>query len=224
MSTASVVTALRQAPLFDDLDDSQIGDLAEHGRVRTYRRGQLVFQSDDVGDSLAVVASGRLKVVVRSADGGELALTTLTTGDTLGELSIVDGGRRSADVESTEASTVVLIDRDDVLRLMGAEPAFTTAVLRAVAGSLRRLTDAAADLVFLDLPRRVAKWLVEQPRDDHGAIEAVMSQEEIAHHVAGTRQSVNAALRGFERRGWVRADGRRLVVVDIDALARFAGI
>ncbi|HEU5034787.1 MAG TPA: Crp/Fnr family transcriptional regulator [Mycobacteriales bacterium] len=224
MSRESVVHTLRAAPLFACLDDAQIARLAESSRVRSYRKGQLVFQYDEVGDSLAVIASGRVKVAVRSADGGELALASLGPGDAIGELSIVDGGRRSADVESSVPTDVILIERETVLALMKAEPALTTSVLRVIAGSMRRLTEAAADLVFLDLPRRIAKWLLEQPRDVEGRIDAVTSQEEIAHHVAGTRQSVNAALRGFERRGWVRSEGRRLIIGDVGALSRFAGL
>jgi CRP-like cAMP-binding protein len=224
MSQESIMRTLRAAPLFECLDDAQIAQLAAGSRVRSYRKGQLVFQFDEVGDSLAVIASGRVKVAVRSADGGELALASLGPGDAIGELSIVDGGRRSADVESSAATDVILIERETVLALMQEEPELTTSVLRVLAGSMRRLTEAAADLVFLDLPRRIAKWLLEQPCDDDGRIDAVTSQEEIAHHVAGTRQSVNATLRGFERRGWVRSEGRRLIIGDASALSWFAGV
>src|SRR5262249_3320495 len=71
----------------------------------------------------------------------------------------------------------------------------------AVAATLRRLTGATSDLVFLDLPRRVAKVLLSQPRDGGGVIRPPLTQEQLAQHAAGTRQSVNAAPRGFDRRG-----------------------
>ena len=89
--------------------------------------------------------------------------------------------------------------------------------------SCRRLTEATADLVFLDLPRRVAKILLSQPRDDDGIVRLRMSQEELAHQAGSTRQSVNAALRGFERRGWIEMHDRAVTVKQPDALGRFAG-
>lgn len=220
MSAQRVLEALHAARIFEPLSADQIAELAAGARVRTYRAGQLVFEINDKGDSLAVVARGLIKIAVRSADGGELVLTRLEPGATMGELSVLDGGLRSADAEAVEDSEVVLIDRAAVQRAMGSSPEFTQNIARAVAASMRRLTEATADLVFLDIPRRVAKWLVEQPEAPRGV---AISQEELAHHVGGTRQSVNAALRGFERRGWVELHSRRVVVRDSAALGRFAG-
>jgi CRP-like cAMP-binding protein len=97
------------------------------------------------------------------------------------------------------------------------------ALLASVAATLRRLTEAASDLVFLDLPRRVAKVLLSQPRDDSGIIQLKISQEQLAHQAGGTRQSVNAALRGFERRGWIEVRDRALAINQAEALRRFAG-
>ena len=97
------------------------------------------------------------------------------------------------------------------------------ALAGSLAATLRRLTEAASDLVFLDLPRRVAKVLLSQPRGDDGMIRLTVSQEELARQAGGTRQSVNAALRGFERRGWIEVRGRGLAVAQAAALGQFAG-
>jgi CRP/FNR family transcriptional regulator, cyclic AMP receptor protein len=97
------------------------------------------------------------------------------------------------------------------------------ALMSSIASTLRRLTGATSDLVFLDLPRRVAKVLLSQPRDEDGIIRLKMSQEQLAHQAAGTRQSVNAALRGFERRGWIEVRDRAVTVKLAAALGQFAG-
>ena len=101
-------------------------------------------------------------------------------------------------------------------------PSAAQALTASIAATLRRLTDAAADLIFLDLPRRVAKMLLSQPSGDDGAIRLKISQEELAHQVGGTRQSVNAALRDFERRGWIDSRDRIITVKQAAALGRFA--
>ena len=93
-----------------------------------------------------------------------------------------------------------------------------------MAASLRRRTDATADLVFLDLPRRLAKLLLERPREPDGTVALGPSQSHLAAHIGGTRQSVNAALKAFERRGWLALDGRHVALLDEAALRRFAGL
>jgi CRP-like cAMP-binding protein len=177
----------------------------------------------DPGDTLIVVVAGRVKVAIRSADGGELILMALGPGGTLGEVSVADGGPRSADVETLEDSRLLFVPRERVQDICARVPSAAQALSTSVAITLRRLTEATSDLVFLDLPRRVAKALLSQPRDGAGMIRPNLTQEQLAHHAAGTRQSVNAALRGFERRGWITVDGRAMTVRQPEMLARFAG-
>ena len=221
--TTDVTAILRHTSLLRSVPDRDLDAMTAASRLRSYRRGQIVFTTGDPGDSLVVVISGHVKVVVRSADGGELTLTIVPPGGTLGELSIADGGPRSADAETLETSQLLFIPREQILDVCARVPAAGQALLGSVAATLRRLTEAASDLVFLDLPRRVAKVLLSQAADDDGAIRLNLRQEELAHQVGGTRQSVNAALRGFERRGWVELHDRAVIVTQPAALSRFAG-
>ena len=191
--------------------------------MRTLRRGQVVCSTGDPGDTLIVVISGRLKVVTRSADGAELTLTIIGPGTTLGDVSIADGGPRSADVETLADSQLLFIARERVQDVCARIPAAALAVAASVAATVRRLTDATADLVFLDLPRRVAQVLLGQSRDAAGVIRPRLTQEQFARLAAGTRQSVNAAMRGFEKRGWITVDGRDVTVRQPELLAHFAG-
>jgi CRP/FNR family transcriptional regulator, cyclic AMP receptor protein len=219
----AVAPFLAGVPLFAGVPLPDLAEVGEASRVRTYPRGQVVFSTGDPSDTLLIVVSGRVKVVLRSADGGELMLTVVGPQGTVGELGVIDGGARSADAETLDATEAVFVPREAILDLRERFPVVTASLLAGVAAGFRRLTEAAADLVFLDLPRRVGKALLDHPRDDDGVVELGLSQEELSHRVAGTRQSVNQALRAFERRGWIVLDGRRLVLLDPAALARFAG-
>jgi len=221
--TADLVGILRGTDLLGNAPTAELEALAAASRVRTFRRGQVIFTAGTPGDTVMVVMSGRVKVVVRSADGGELTLTVIGPGAMFGEVGVADGGPRSADAEALEESQLLLIPREMIRDLCGRVPAVAQALMRSVAAILRRLTDAASDLVFLDLPRRVAKVLLSQPRGEDGVIRPLMSQEELAHQAGGSRQSVNAALRGFERRGWIQVSGRTVTVTQAAALSRFAG-
>ena len=160
---------------------------------------------------------------MRSADGGELTLTIIEPGGVLGEVSSADGGPRSADAEALEECQLLLVPREAVGDICTRVPSVAQALLASVAGTLRRLTEAASDLVFLDLPRRVAKVLLSQPRDDSGIIQLKISQEQLAHQAGGTRQSVNAALRGFEGEAGSKCVIGRWLSTRPKALRRFAG-
>jgi CRP-like cAMP-binding protein len=221
--TTDVTGILRQTDLLRSVSALDLDAVSAVSRLRAFRRGQVVFTRGDPGDTLIVVISGRVKVVVRSADGGELTLTIIQPGGVLGELSIADGGPRSADAETLEACQLLLVPRETIQDICARVPSAAQALTSSIAGILRRLTEAASDLVFLDLPRRVAKVLLSQARGDDSVIQLNLSQEELAHQVGGTRQSVNAALRGFERRGWIEVHDRAVTVKQATALGRFAG-
>jgi CRP/FNR family cyclic AMP-dependent transcriptional regulator len=168
--STDLVALLRGTDLLGSAPPQDLQALAAASRLRTYRRGQVVFTAGDKGDSVIVVVSGRVKVVVRSADGGELTLTVILPGGVLGELVVADGGNRSADAQTMDETRLLLIPREMVQDISGRVPSVALALTRSVTASLRRLTEAASDLVFLDLPRRVAKLLLSQPRNPDGII------------------------------------------------------
>jgi CRP-like cAMP-binding protein len=219
---SDVTGVLRQTDLLGSVPAQDLEKVAAASRLRTVRRGQVLFSAGDPSDTLILVISGRVKVVVRSADGAELTLTIVQPGGMFGEISIADGGPRSADAEALEDCRLLLVPIELITDLCSRAPAVTQAVMSSLAATLRRLTEGASDLVFLDLPRRVAKVLLSQPRGDDGVIQLNMNQEELAHQVGGSRQSVNAALRGFERRGWIEVHDRAVTVRQAAALGRFA--
>ncbi|MBO0819189.1 MAG: Crp/Fnr family transcriptional regulator [Actinobacteria bacterium] len=221
--TVGLTGILEQTSLFGAVPARDLEAVVAASRLRSFRRGQVVFTRGDPGDTLIVVISGRVKIVVRSADGAELTLTILQPGAVLGEFGVADGGPRSADAETLEDCQLLLVPRETILDLCARVPAAAQALLGSIAATLRRLTEETSDLVFLDLPRRVAKSLLNQARSEDGAIRLNLRQEELARQVGGTRQSVNAALRGFQRRGWIEVRDRTVIVTDASALGRFAG-
>ncbi len=222
MST-DITDVLRRTDLFRSVPAGEIDAIVAAARLRTFRRGQVVFTTGDPGDSLLVVLSGRVKVVARSVDGDELTLAIVQPGSVFGELSVTDGGPRSADAEALEESRLLVVPREAVQDVCSRVPSVALALANSIAATLRRLTGEASDLVFLDLPRRVAKVLLAQPRDGDGNIRQKMNQEQLAHQVGGSRQSVNIALRGFERRGWIEVHGHAVTVKEAAALGRFVG-
>lgn len=220
---ADVTAVLRQTNLLGSAPAEELENVAAASRLRTFRRGQVVCTAGDPGDTLIVVVSGQVKISVRSADGAELILTVVGPGATIGEVSIADGGPRSADIETVAESQLLFVPRATVQAVCARVPAAAQALTSAIAAALRRLTETTSDLVFLDLPRRVAKLLLSQPRSEDGVLSQQLTQEEYARLLGSTRQSVNIAMRGFERRGWIEMRDRSVTVKQPAALARFAG-
>jgi CRP/FNR family transcriptional regulator, cyclic AMP receptor protein len=213
--------------LFADLDSDILNRLGERARERRFRRGQLIFGEGDPGDALFVVVEGLVKVFVTSEEGEEMVLITLRTGDTFGELTLIDGGARSASAQALEPTVALVVTRDVLLELMRAHPALSESLLGSLGALVRRLTEQAADLVFLDLHGRVAKLLVHfatERGQEEAVLDLHLTQSDLAAMVGGSRQSVNQILRAFEKRGYIELRGRTIVLRRMDLLSRRAGL
>lgn len=208
--------------LFDGVEPAELAALAQRAVVRRLAAGQLLFTAGEPSEHLVLVRSGRLRVLVSSERGDELVLTVLGAGDVLGELSVFDGLPRSAAVEALDAAEVLLLPAEAVRSVVVANPTALLAVTQQLAGQVRRLTGSAADLVFLDLPRRLAKLVLTRAAGGTVA-DLGVSQAGLAAQLGTTRQSVNKALGGLTARGWISASSARITVLDEAALRRFAG-
>ena len=151
------------------------------------------------------------------------ALTHLRAPTTLGEVTLFDGAPRSASVQAVEPCEGLELLRDDLLALLRDEAQFLDALLRALGALVRRLSEQAADQLLLDLPGRVAKTLVALAGPSDPPI-VQLSQARIAELAGGSRQSLNQVLRRFAERGLVRVEPGGIVVLDLPALRRRAGL
>lgn len=192
---------------------------------RQYRRGQLLFVEGDPGDSLIMVRSGAVSVFRTSPTGERAMLHVVRSPDVLGEVSLLDGSVRSASAEALEDTSAMALARTTFLELVHASPSMLDAVMRTMGGMVRRLTEQSSDHVFLDLPARVAKALVRLSGHTNAPMVTIeLNQTQLAELAGGSRQSVNQAIGTFALRGWLRTEGRRIVVTDIPALRRRAGV
>ncbi|WP_189113832.1 Crp/Fnr family transcriptional regulator [Pilimelia terevasa] len=192
---------------------------------RTYRRGTLLFVENDPGDSLILLKRGAVAVFRTSATGERAMLSVVRPPDVLGEVSLLDGSARSASAEAIEDTHALALSRGAFMELVHSNPRILDAVMRSLGALIRRLTEQNADHVFLDLPGRVAKTLVRLAGDTSATIVTVeLNQSQLAEMAGGSRQSVNQAIGSFAGRNWLRTEGRRIVINDLPALRRRAGM
>jgi CRP/FNR family transcriptional regulator len=223
-----VETVLAQAPLFAALDADAASTLEAVLTTRTLARGHIVFREGDSGDRLFIVIDGKVKISRAAADGRENLLALLGAGEMFGELSLFDPGPRTATVTTVTEATLASLDHDDLRPLLTERPGVAVQLLRALAQRLRRTNEAMADLVFTDVPGRVAKALLDlaekfgAPEADGTRVRHDLTQEELAQLVGASRETVNKALSEFAHRGWLRIEGRSVLLLDADRLARRA--
>jgi CRP/FNR family transcriptional regulator, cyclic AMP receptor protein len=223
-----VCALLARTKLFGVLDRDVLLKVAEDARTRRFDRGDHIFHQGDPGECLYVIAEGHIKVFVVSEEGAEMVLATLRPPDLFGELAIIDDGPRSASTKAIEPSILLAFSRASFRRMLIEYPGLAESVSRSLGATLRRVLDQAADLIFLDLPGRVAKLLVTLAEDrstgdgTEKALDLHLTQGTIAGMVGGSRSSVNQILRGFEARGLLAVDGRRIILKDEGALRRRA--
>jgi CRP-like cAMP-binding protein len=211
---------LARTELFCGIDEATRRRIAEHVAERVVEPGQCVFTQDEPGDRMYVLAEGAVKLFVSSRDGGLVELVRHRPPATFGEVALLDGGPRTASAEAVERSTLLVVTRPELLRLLRTEDQVAEALLRTLGTIVRRTTRQVTDLVFLDLRGRVARQLLVLAGD--GNARTSVTQAELASMVSGARQTVNRALRSLESRGCIRASGRSFEILDRERLEDLA--
>jgi CRP/FNR family transcriptional regulator, cyclic AMP receptor protein len=217
---------LRQAPLFRGLDDEAAEALSSAMVEHRLSRADVLFREGDKGDELYVVTAGKVKLGRTSTDGRENLLAILGPGQMFGELSLFDPGPRSATATAVTDCVVQSLSHEELGRWLDGRPEVTRGLLAQLAARLRRANDVLADLVFSDVPGRVAKALLElasrfgRRADDGVHVHHDLTQEELAQLVGASRETVNKALADFASRGWLRLEGRAVVLLDVERLRR----
>ncbi|MBX5490344.1 MAG: Crp/Fnr family transcriptional regulator [Chloroflexi bacterium] len=203
---------LSQVPLFAELPPDRIRELAQMCRRRTYQRGETIFHKGDPASGLYVITDGQVKIVLPSETGEEALLAVLEPGDFFGELALFDGQPRSATVVAVKRAEALLLPRDDFLGFVARNPEVAIALFAVLSRRLRATDELIEDAVFLDVPGRLAKRLLDlaarhgRQTDQGIEIDIKLTQQDLAAMVGATRESVNKHL------GWMR--DRRLLLLD----------
>jgi CRP-like cAMP-binding protein len=217
---------LRRAPLFAALDEEQAAELRASMTETTLARGESLFHEGDPGDRLYVIVEGKIKLHRASADGRENMLAVVGPGEMIGELALFDPGPRTATGTALTETKLLGLGHGDLQPWLSARPEVAMSLLRAIARRLRKTNDVMSDLVFSDVPGRVAKALLDLSRrfgvQSEEGIHVVhdLTQEELAQLVGASRETVNKALADFAQRGWLRLEARAVILLDVERLAK----
>lgn len=219
---------LAEVPLFSGLPAATLAELARGSITRRFPRGQILWNEGDPGDSLLVVEAGQVRVVRLTVGGQEAVLAVCEAPAALGELALLDGKPRDAMVIAQRPVQVRLVSRHAFLDLLRREPAAMEGLLQTLADLVRFGNARHADVLGLDVPGRLAKWLLARAAAKGEATPAGLAvalgrtQTELAAELGTTRSTLNRALHDLEGLGLLTLEAERIVIRQPDALLALA--
>jgi CRP/FNR family transcriptional regulator, cyclic AMP receptor protein len=193
-----------------------------------FPRGHVIFAEGEPGDRLYVIESGKVKIGRRLPSGREHLLNIFGPSDMFGELSLLDPGPRTTTATAVTAVQTVGMDRAALRQAIGSRPEVAEQLLRSLTRRLHQANAMLVDLTVTDVPGRVAKALLQLThrfgRQEAGLLRVThdLTQEEIGQLIGASRETVNKALADFAHRGWLRREGKGVLILDPERLARRA--
>ena len=217
---------VRKAPLFTALDDAAAISLRASMDSVKIGKGGILFKEGDSGEHVYVIVEGKLKLGTSSGDGRENLLSILGPGEMFGELSLFDPGPRTSTATAVTDAKLLSLSHAKLIPWLRENPDVSLQLLARLAQRLRRTNEAVGDLVFSDVPGRVAKALIDlgerfgKESPEGLFVHHDLTQEELAQLVGASRETVNKALADFAGRGWLRLDGRAVLITDLERLSK----
>ena len=223
MLTTTVSRTLAATLFFADLDPAVLDEIAIESWLRRYPRGQVLVHQGDRCFDFKLLEAGRVRVSRFTSDGQEAVLFVRTPPAVFGEVALFDDAPCSATLIAESDLEVRLFPVEHVRAVFARHPEAALLMLRNMARLLCASNDRLTDVLALDAPGRLAKWLLAQGGET-GALSLDQSQETLALALGTTRVTVNRTLRRFERLGWIAVDGREIRIRDTGALRSMISI
>lgn len=209
---------LARVGIFSSLSEEERRAVAALCRERFYHKNQSLFFEGDPGGMLHIVVSGRVKAVMLDEEGHELILSVMGPGEVLGEVTLIDGGPRSATVTAVDDTTTLTLGRPELLRLIRQNPGLADSLLVVVCSRLRRVSRLLWEVLFLDVEARLCNALLELGRKEgwreggETRFVLAMSRQDLASMIGASREATTRALRTLQDRCLIRIEGRHVVL------------
>jgi len=210
-------------PFFKDLDRRLIEKIDTHAVVRKAKAGTVLFRKGDDGSHIYAVLSGMVRITTGSTGGKDAIFGLVLPGEIFGEIAVLDGGARSADAITVGPCELVVINRRDFIQLLHEFPALGVRFIELLCGRLRHSSEQVEDIVFLDLPRRLAKvilYLHSRMPSTKAQSAIRITQRELSQMIGASRESTNKQLRSWERAKVLKMGRGTLLLLAPPALDR----
>jgi CRP/FNR family transcriptional regulator len=223
-SSDDTIALLTRVPVFSTLSPEDLAQVAEVVVPRRFEAGEVVFKEGDEGTTCYIVRSGQARAIREHPDGRSITLAHFAPGDIFGEMAMLDGERRSATVDTTEATEAIAILSTDMHRLLREHPDISVKLIAALGQRLRETNERLARQSFQTVQSRVAAALaalVAAADDGGGDVLITITQAELAQLAGSSRESASRFLAVLERAGIITQGRGKLTVHDPQALERY---
>ena len=216
--------ALPRAALFSGIDSREVSALTCALDTVERSGGQVFFGEGQIGRSFYIILSGKVKLGCRAPDGRENLFSILGPSDMFGEMCAVDPGPRGCTATAVTSASAAIVQREVLLSWIAQYPGFGQRLLQILARRLRHTDYDRSDLVFTDVPSRVAMHLLRLARQfgvqERNATRVThdLTQEEFAQLVGAARETVNKVLGDFSARGWISVEAKSVLIADPGSL------
>jgi CRP-like cAMP-binding protein len=219
---SEILKFLGSVPLFSRVNEDSARSLAEASKFQILQKGEMLFLQSDPCESAYIVRAGTISIVLQSADGREMIINEMRSGEMFGELGILTKRPRSTSAIARSNSELLVIPKEAFLNVMDAEPGLARLILELTASRLQMSSERESALVFMDAQARLAHLLLELDKQEQETGYITISQDELAHHTGLIRQTVAKALGKWRRQGYLLTGRGRIVLLNHKALREMA--
>ena len=217
------VSFLKYIPLFSELTDAELKEIVKLAARQVYKKDNMILIEEEIGSTMFIILDGRVKISRISDDGREVILSILSEGDFFGEMSILDGQNRSANVVTLDDSKIMVIRREDFLQMLHDYPQIAINLLKELAGRLRRSDSQIKSLSLQNATGKVASTLL-RIADDSGKIHLgqveiprLPPQQDLANMAGTSRETISRVLKALTKQGYLKKEGSRLIIKDYES-------
>ena len=205
---------LRTIPLFSGVRDPELEQIAGVAAHRKVPRGTVIVRSGDPTDSLYILINGSARVMNSDEEGREVILSILGPGDFFGEMGLIDGSPRSADVVAAESCELLVISKADFKRCLQENFEVALNIMKRLVERLREADRKIESLALMDVYGRVAKLLldVSEIHDGRRIIPRRLTKQDIAKMIGASREMVSRVMKDLEGSGYILVDDGQIVL------------
>jgi len=220
---------LKHIRLFDGISPSEMQEMEKITRMEEVKKRQPFYLPGDPSSSVYLLKRGRVKLANTAASGKEVTFDILEPGEVFGELEVLEGLPRETAAEALDDAMICVIRREDFDKYLAMHPNITVKLTKLIGLRLRRIQSRIEDLVFRDVPARLAHLLVELSKSDGAQesggirIKAKLTHQEMANLIGCSRETVSSTLGQFRDEGFLQLDGRTMTILDLKGLSRLLG-
>lgn len=194
---------LKNNKLFKYVEDNILEEITKNADILNFEKGQIIIWKGDQTTDLYIILKGKVNVITFDEKGNELIITTLSKGDFVGELSLIDGKPRSMSVETLTDTQVAVIRRNFFLKAIEKYPQLCLQLAKNLVERIRKTDEILESLAFLDVKRRIVKYIKDNGIFENNKIYKInkISHSELAKRIGSSREAVSKAIKSLSEKG-----------------------